>query len=276
VLGLDERGFVVAVAGDEITIAVDPGNLRWRWTLAITIKEVLAARLRGLQLESHAAAIELGGRAIVLIGPKRAGKSTLSFHLMREHGSSSISNDRVFLGFEDGEAVARGIPSALKVKPPMGDEFPRLLEGLPPRDRHFLYTEAELDGPPMHTSDPLDLTVLSPAQMARRLGVARRAAAPVGTLLFPEVDTGVDGWSLRELDTGEIVRLLQDNVYGASTRPRPATAFELEAGTTGEPPPELAEELGSAVRGLRIGLGRGAYDQSGFPESLLAEIAPWA
>jgi hypothetical protein len=274
--GLDERGNVVGVSPGEISVVADPGTLRWRWTLVITIKEALSARLRGSELEAHAAAIELAGRAIALVGPKGAGKSTLSFHLMRSADCSTLSNDRVFLAVGDDGPIARGMPSAMRIRSTMDAEFPELRAGLPERERHYLYSEAELAGPPLPIGEPAGELIVNPAQMGRALGARRVAEAPLGAILFPEVDPEASGWRLEELDADEVGHRLVANLYGSSTRPRPPTAFEIEAGSDGEPPPELARVLGSTVRGLRIVLGRGAYEGPSFPDALLAEIAPWA
>ena len=97
-------------------------------------------------------------------------------------GCASISNDRVFLGFEGGEATARGMPSALRVRSRVESEFPELRSGLPARERHYLYSEAELAGPILAIGEPAEELIINPAQMARLLGAPRAAAAPIGTI----------------------------------------------------------------------------------------------
>src|SRR5215472_2338854 len=77
-----------------IGIIGDPTTRRWRFTLQSVLHEVAAARMRRTELDLHAAAVEAGGKAIVIVGPKRAGKTTLAFHLMRSARCRWIANDR--------------------------------------------------------------------------------------------------------------------------------------------------------------------------------------
>ena len=116
--------------------------------------------------------------------------------------------------------------------------------------------------------------MLNPAQVARRLGVERTASAPLGALVFPEVDTSRSGWSIEPLDSEAVATEIWANLFGDAARPRPPTVFEALQGGRSEPDRRLAEEMASAAPGYRAILGRGAYDDPGFAERFLETIAP--
>ena len=54
----------------------------------------------------HAAAVCVGGDAFVIAGPKRAGKTTLLLHALRNEQGAYVSNDRVALGAEPSGVTA--------------------------------------------------------------------------------------------------------------------------------------------------------------------------
>jgi hypothetical protein len=272
-VGLDEpRSSLVEVLPDGATVAGDFEARRWRFTLALVIKELLASRMRHDQLEMHAAAVESKGRAIVFAGPKGAGKTTLSCHLMRAGGCASIANDRVFLSLVDGVASALGMPSALKVKPGTDAEFPELRSGLPDIPRPYLYTQAELRDLPATAPSHSEELMVGPEQLADLLGATRLGSAPLGALVFPHVDPGAEGIAIEQLSPEEARVRILDSRFGDPARRR-ATVFEEVNGHPLPPPGNaLAPAMAEAVPSFDAVLGRGAYDDSGFAEALLEEL----
>ncbi len=93
-----ERGCHFMIRSGRVTLVPHtlPGR-RWRYTLALILYELVAARARRDHLELHAAAVESQGRAMLAVGPKRAGKTTLALHLQRRGACRTIANDRVFV-----------------------------------------------------------------------------------------------------------------------------------------------------------------------------------
>lgn len=273
VVALDaRRSCAFRVSRSEVELVGDPGSRRWRFTLVLIIHELLATRRRRSRLELHAAAVEAGGRAIAIVGPKGAGKTTLSFHLLRSGRCGWLANDRVFAGGEADPIEIEGVPTALKVRPATAAEFPELAAGLPAIERPYLYGEREQ---PDAGAEPRrsGLLMLSPPQVARRLGATRTASAPLGALLFPEIDAA-DGWDIDPLPEAEAAERIWGNLFGDAARPRPSTVFEALAGGRSAPDRELADAIAAAAPGFRVRLGRGAYDAPDFAGRLLEEIAP--
>ena len=64
----------------------------------------LAAHADG-HLTLHASAVSVGGRAVALVGPKHAGKSTLALALVRK-GARLLTDDTLVVRLERGEAWA--------------------------------------------------------------------------------------------------------------------------------------------------------------------------
>ncbi len=275
-LGVDERRSCVLGVGPSGTVlTADPASVRWRFTLALLVQELIATQLRRSLLELHAAAVEAAGRSIVFLGPKRAGKTTLSFHLLRA-GCASIANDRVFAGVGEEGTRTWGMPSALKVRPATDLEFPELRAGLPDIDRPFLYTAGELSDPPNARPPQSEELMVGPGQLATLLGSSRVGSAPLGSLVFPEVDPGARGWTVEPLSPREVGARVWANLFGNGARPRRATVFEQAGAGRGTPPGELADQIAAAAPGFRAVLGRGAYGEDDFARAFLAGVAPWA
>jgi hypothetical protein len=81
-----------------------------------------AQRTGGLLL--HAAAFAAGDQGIVVAGPKRAGKTTLLLHALSAASARYVSNDRVLVTADRGRAIARGVPTIVRVRRGALDRFP--------------------------------------------------------------------------------------------------------------------------------------------------------
>jgi hypothetical protein len=280
------RSCVLVVRPAEVELVGDPASRRWRFTLVLVIHELAATRLRRNQLEIHASGVTAGGRTVLMTGPKGAGKTTLCFHLLRSGLVGWLANDRVFAGRQAGAGterqagagpeanaiVVRGVPTALKVRPPTAAEFPELSEGIPAIERPYLYGAEEAMPEPEAEPRTAQELMLNPPQVARRLGAARTASAPLGTLLFPEVDPLGSGWSVEPLAPAEAAELIWSNLFGNAAQPRPPTVFEELAGGRAEPDRALAEAMAGGAAAFRVVLGRGAYEEPDFARRFLTAV----
>ena len=77
--------------------------------VATTLLEtaLIHALAMGGYVVNHAAALEVDGGALLVAGPSRAGKSTLSAAVLAA-GGAVVSDDSVILGFDDEGAPAAG------------------------------------------------------------------------------------------------------------------------------------------------------------------------
>jgi hypothetical protein len=274
----DEQGFVVCdaergchfiVRAGRITLAPHtlPGR-RWRYTLALILYELVAARARRHQLELHAAAVEFQGRGMLAIGPKRAGKTTLALHLQRRGACQAIANDRVFVTPGDDCLTAHGLPTVVKIRPATAHGLPELQVDRPWLERSYLYSVAELSHARGVWPEDEELT-LTPAQVAARLGSERVASAPIDALMFPAVDPTAHGVTIKRLPGEMVSTMIDNNLFGQRARAR--VVFEALDGRRCGPSGPLVTAL-SRVPAYRVVLGADAYQDRHFSQSIVGGV----
>ena len=257
-----ERSCFLVVEPFRVGLFGDVATRRWRFTLQWVCHEIAATRLRRTALDLHAAAVESDGAAILIVGPKGAGKTTLAFQLLRSGRCRWITNDRAFAGRSASGCDVRGMPTPVKILAPTLRRFPELRRGLRPLERPYLHQLGEILGADRDETDrPAEVEfALSPAQVAHQLHVQAIDAAPLGAIVFPEIRADVAGYALERLDPPVVGAKLWRNLYGtASARSEPTLFEEIEGGLRA-PQRELADGLAGSVPGYRIVLGRAADD----------------
>jgi hypothetical protein len=257
-----ERSCLFEVVPFEVDLFGDPDTRRWRFTAARVVGEVAATRLRRTELDLHSAAVEASGRALLIVGPKGAGKTTLSLYLLRSGGCRALANDRVFASVAETSISIRGVPTAVKIRSATAAAFPELRRGLERVERPYLHSLAEL-AQVAAREERVDESVelaLSPPQLLRRLGVAALASAPLGAIVFPRVEPDLEGWAIEPLSAGDMSAGLAANLYGNPSGRREPTLFEeIDGGAASVPLHGLIDHLSRAVPGYRVLLGRKAY-----------------
>ncbi len=271
-----KRSCFLVAAPRRIALYGDPTTRRWRFTLQLVFHEIAATRARRSALDLHAAAVGADGRAVAIIGAKRAGKTTLAFHLLRSGRCHWISNDRAFVA-RGGEArwTIRGMPTAVKIQPPALRDFPELARGLRNVERPYLHAVDEVRA--AGSGEELDGSAefaLSPPQLARQLNVEPLASAPLAAIVFPQIRPEAPGFVVERLEAADVREAICANLYGKpSGRQAPTLFEELDGGTTASPQ-DLAEALSRAVPGYRVVLGLDAYATADFAGRLLAAVLP--
>lgn len=254
-----ERECFYRLRKGEVDIVTRPGNRSARLALMRTVRELATtrARLRRGCLDLHAAAFEVGGRAVLVVGPKEAGKTTLLIHALTSLGAGLVANDRVLVEIGEGGTTARGIPTAVRIRPGTLAGHPELRAGDRPGERPLLYHRGERGEVLPAVSDTL---TLSPSQVARRLGVPSVARAPLGTVVGVEVDPRCASWSLEVLDTAAGDALLRAGLYGGDGDARGDTIFEQQLGRVRPAAMATAtRNVTTALPVLRCRLGGDAY-----------------
>jgi hypothetical protein len=104
---------LISADGLELLCEPDPDNADWA-TIVSAQALPLAATLRGLEV-MHAAGVVLDGRAVLVMGPAGAGKSSLAAALLRA-GGELLSDDVVALRLSGDALVAHAGSVALQLR----------------------------------------------------------------------------------------------------------------------------------------------------------------
>lgn len=272
----DDPGWRTVRGDDDILLRVSPARRRVelladrpgfgvRLLLLRTVRELAcrAAVADGGAL-LHAAAFDLDGQAILLAGPKRAGKSSVLLFALRQAGGAYIGNDRVLLR-PDGRSgvLARGVPTIISLREGSLALFSGVRDQLRRRAFHSFITldearDRETSPPPEPTDGRFGIT---PAQLCALAGCAATGEAPATALLFPTVRDDPGPLRLEALDTREATRLAAAARFGSTSQGTiPADPAALLARVpafrccVGPESFGLPESV-TALRGLRRGSG---------------------
>jgi hypothetical protein len=176
VLADDRLGCFYQLRRGSVEIAAPPGIRRVRIGLMRVVRELAALRMLGEAgcLDLHAAAFAVKDRAVLLVGPKRAGKTTLLVSSLASGRASLLANDRVFVDARRTPALAFGVPTLVSIRPDTlerfqaGGERPgRHRAAAPRRSRRMRRTAP---------ATPYAPSLLSPAQLAQHLAPESCAA----------------------------------------------------------------------------------------------------
>jgi hypothetical protein len=268
-----ERSCALLVRPFAIDLIADPATRRWRFTLQWILHEIAATRLRRVALDLHAAALAGAHGGLLLVGEKGAGKTTLSFHLLRTGELRWIANDRAFVRLADGGCEILGMPTPVKILPPTLQRFPELQRALRSLERPYLDQLHEvIDARPGAATAERAEFALSPAQVAHQLGVTAAGSAPLQALLFPTIRRDLGGFMIERLDERAVANGLWHNLYGRPSNRTAATPFEEVEGGRREPDAQLVARLCATIPAYRVTLGHDAYDDPRLAAQLL-EIA---
>ncbi|HSQ00098.1 MAG TPA: hypothetical protein VL049_22975 [Candidatus Dormibacteraeota bacterium] len=219
----DEARLAYVIAADRrhIEVVSAPANDARRTALMKLVRELaMSAAWSPRSLVLHAAAFVVGRQAILIAGPKRAGKSSLLLHALGAAGARLLANDRVVLALGPRRAIAHGMPTIVNLRPDtVAARFADAAARRAAYRHRFHLTLAETEQrKPVADLTPRPLTC-SPAQLGRLLGVDLVGSAAAAVLLLPRVDAAANGIALRRLDDDEAARRLPDALFAATHTP---------------------------------------------------------
>lgn len=251
-----------------VEIVSRPGVRRVRVGLMRVVREFAAARVLSQKsiLDFHSAAFAIGGRAVLLVGPKGAGKTTFLVGVLALGQASLLANDRVFVDTGRRRSRAIGVPTLASLQEGTLRLFPILRCGHPDRPVWMHAGELEsLDSGAFENDDAPTVFALSPTQLAQRLGARTVRQGPIAAIVFPEVAHTADVGSLEPVVPADGATRLRRCLYGIRSRPRPRTVFEeLVGGEADRADDEIAlvDRLAAEVPLFRCRLARGAIRDS--------------
>lgn len=227
--------------------------------------------LRSGCLVFHAAAVEHQGRAILVSGPKRAGKTSLVAALLtRIPGLRLLANDRVGVSGVGVDPRCWGLPSIVSVRPGTLDYLPELVPRLAVSTTGYARRSGE-PGPARTLSE--GRIGLSPGQWAEVLGVELTAAAKPVAILFPRAEAGRARTAVRRLEPAENAGRVVAALFAAGSIGAASELCALpEVGTH----PAIAAHQAAAgeflqtLAGFEVLLGADAYQGDRLAELLAA------
>jgi hypothetical protein len=236
------------------------------------------ARAGARPLELHAAAFEIGGGAVALIGPKRSGKTTLLLHAVTRLGGRLVANDHVLVT-GDGRLAVTGVPSVIAVRSRTAAAFPGL-SGCVPRVEHpsqlaleEIDRALEAAGAGCDTEGRLRF---SAALLARSLSVPLRATAPLRAVVLAEIGAATAIPRLARMTEEQARDRLRASVYGGPSREGETTIVaEMLAGARvarSRPAPATTGAEAEAIRAARSSDG-GAEATGDRAAAILARVA---
>lgn len=264
----------IPTKGGPIRVLVGRDCGRLRVLLMRIVREL--ALLQALQhgdLFLHAAAVVSGVGGVLIAGPKEAGKTTMLLDFLRSGGARFLANDRVMVDLTGASAIARGVPTIIKVRPGSLDYLSGLAEpafGFP--HRHYLTLRECAAGSPLIEPPTRQPPSLSPPQFCKWLNVTGVADAVVELIVFPVLDPSVRRSGLRRLSSKQAAQRLVANQFsgGGSGVVSPALAGCLPGNL---PPADSVEQACSTLAhhaaAIECRLGPEAFVAPGVWDALL-------
>jgi hypothetical protein len=274
-------GAFYVLRGASVEVIAHLGSTRFRGGMMRVVREIATDRALASadRLQIHAAGLVLDGRAVVIAGPKEAGKTTLLTYIAASKAVRVLTNDRAIL-----ERTATGfrvhpMPAVVSVRPGTVRLFPEVFHvpAIPATASGAHLTLAETDAAlAAHGCAGPDARLkLSPAQLARCLGRSLSGGAPLAAILCPEHDADPDGLAVVPLSRAEAQRRLDSARFGAHRVKTQPTVFEE---LTGARRPAGADDVlldavasGVACFGVRIGERR--YADASAADAIVAAVA---
>jgi len=271
-------GCFYRVRGRSVEVVSRPGVRRVRVGLMRVVRELVTARVlgQGSVLDFHAAAFAVGERVVLLVGPKGAGKTTFLVSVLASGRASLLANDRVFVDTNRDPGHAFGVPTLVSLRDGTLQLFPNLRRDFPKRPALLHVAELKSHDVGRFEHDNASrVFALSPAQLARRLGVPTVRSGPIAAIVFPEIASAADAWSLEPVAPTDGAAQLRECLYGAGLGPRSGTVFEEVSGGRGCPREEqmaLVDRLACRLPLFRCRLGRDALREGA--EVLVRTLLP--
>ncbi len=269
-------GAYYVLAGNQVEVVVLPGSSAFRTGAMRVIREIAACRALASPacLLLHAAAVEAGGRSVLVAGPKNAGKTTLLAYLAAATRTGILSNDRALVSRDASGFEVRGVPSIVSIRPQTLAFFPSLARGIPAVQRPAHLTLAEADAA-FAAHGGVDARIrlrLSPPQLARQLGVPLSASARLSAVAFPATPCDRSSFRVDRLSVTEAALRLRESLFGVGSGKSATTAFErfTRARRPEHGDAAMIDAIASQVPCFSVGIGAERFAEPEAAEALLA------
>lgn len=251
--------YSVDQTGSQVEILQLASDLKVRNPLMRVVRELAMSRARRAgTLFLHAACVSLGGKGVIIAGPKRGGKSTLLAHAMRADSARYVGNDRVGVSWKDGTPELRGVPVIVCLRETALEFTPGLRRRLVDNRYRWELTLDECRGRPSSPPKPwLDGRYgITPTQFCALFGRPRASSVEPHAAVFPEITERPGSIRLARISEEETAARLRRSVFGIGHLGARSDLFDPE----GRPESEdevgkRCSELAHRIMGYRCELG---------------------
>ena len=235
-----------------------------RIALMRVVRELATAHVWGGEsLIVHGAAVAVGGRGLLIAGPKGAGKTSTLLHLLlHQPGTWFVSNDRVVVDFESA-AVLHGMPTVASIREHTLGLFPGLEARLRERNYDARLALSELTPGLAGSVRVAEGRVgLAPAQLCAVVGAQMLGAAPARALLLPRVSQDEEGIQVMPLAPRMAADAVRTHLVGGAV-PAVSQVFgatrQCQRGADSAKLDRLSVALAEQSRCFECRLGRNAF-----------------
>ena len=242
-----------------------------RVALLRLVREISTQHLvRHDQIQFHAAALSLAGHGLMICGPKRAGKTSLTIHALSHPEASFISNDRAIVEVDPrSQLLVSGMPTVIAIRPGTISLFPGLkLSQIRHWRARMTLDEARQATEPDEGQPTPEKLNLNPHQFCDVLGTTAVDLAPLRTVIFPRVDTTREGIELRSLDQRAVLLALKQNLLPLVPS---LLAVSMESVANPQRAEVILHELAAQIQGYECILGEGAF----VDDTLVPRVLGW-
>jgi len=192
--------------------------------------QILRAASKWLLLEKgwiplHSACAAKNGRAICITGPKASGKTSTLLNLLASNGCDLVAVDKFLVRDGGSHLEVCGIPGKVGVRVGSAIAQPRLLDWLAGATSPFfphISPEEVHDIAATNTPEQLrtrrEKLHLIPAELAALFGGSITPTAPLGLLLIPVFDLGIEGARLVPVEPEQAIGTLAKCYVSVSSK----------------------------------------------------------
>jgi hypothetical protein len=251
-----------------------------RLTSMRVVRELVQNRSWGPEsMFLHGAGIAHGNRGALLVGPKRAGKTSLLLHTLRGGLFDYVANDRALCVRQGQRFRMRAFPTIVQLRISSLGRFPDLLDELRASPYFPVLNRTETARRLLGSARPwkAGTYTMSPWQLVSLTQSRPRAEVDLSAILFPDVSGTAGRIRVQRLRRPDARKIVAKGVFRANSKRRAGGAFWDER--TGRPPaPDdvaaFLDSLAAEVPCYRIVLGLDAYRSTGWTERLRKLLEP--
>ena len=255
-----------------IVVLADVARDSIRIALLRLVREIATDHLLMLGwLPFHAAAFADKGRGILVVGPKRAGKTSLLLHALEAPSSHPISNDRAVIGpLRGGQLRLEGLPTVVRIREGTTELLGRqnMARAHDWRARNTL-DQVECHEPRNNAMLPSIALSLSPHQFHHLVDRCPIAGVALSVIIFPKIDTTIKGISFRRLPLLEATERLACNRLPSGLSP---LLHHLAGASDGQCAETMSEHNLTNYPSLECVLGQHAFEDKNFTERVFDQI----